>query len=205
MTTVAAHAARYALPTAARASLEAMVATARDDPQLPAKWRETVVDLVEDSLTALELPFVRSATRVADLGSGSGVPGLVLAAALPQASFTLVDRFEHNCAYIRRAAAAMGLANVEVVASYADAWAAEHRGSFDLVVSRNVRPVNVMAPAAALLDAAGGRAIVWSGEKGAKDAEIAAPDAATGLRLVDVLTVQAMAKQRYLFVYEKLG
>ena len=40
---------------------------------------------VADSLSALELPFVAAAARIADLGSGAGWPGLALAAALPDA------------------------------------------------------------------------------------------------------------------------
>ena len=51
---------------------------------------------IADSLSGLELPAVRDARRVADLGAGAGFPGLVLAAALPDAHVALVERTPHT-------------------------------------------------------------------------------------------------------------
>src|SRR5436190_6024266 len=46
---------------------------------------------VADSLTGLEIPDLQAAPRIADVGSGAGFPGLVLAVALPKATVDLVE------------------------------------------------------------------------------------------------------------------
>ena len=47
---------------------------------------------VADSLTGLEVPELREAHRIADVGAGAGFPGLVLAVALPDAQVDLSSR-----------------------------------------------------------------------------------------------------------------
>ena len=64
---------------------------------------EAVGRHVADSLTALQLPFVAAARRVAHLGSGAGWPGLALAAALPDAHVWLVESGIPPCRYLERA------------------------------------------------------------------------------------------------------
>ena len=64
---------------------------------------------IADSLSGLEVPALRSARLIADLGAGGGLPGLVLAAVLPDARVVLVESLKRKCAFIRDAAAAMGL------------------------------------------------------------------------------------------------
>jgi 16S rRNA (guanine527-N7)-methyltransferase len=73
-----------------------------------------------------------------DLGSGAGVPGLVLAHVWPQARITLLDARERRGAWLRAAVAALDLAaRVEVVVGRAETLArSELREAFDLVVAR---------------------------------------------------------------------
>jgi len=82
----------------------------------------------------------RPVVRALDLGSGGGVPGLVLAEALPESRWVLVDRRQRRTDDLRRAVGRLGLADrVEVVCG--DATALGHdaalRGSFDVVVARS--------------------------------------------------------------------
>jgi len=79
---------------------------------------------VADSLSGLELPEVRNARRIADLGAGAGFPGLVLAAALPHARVALVESVGRKCAWLQHATDVMGLANAEVVHARAEEWPA---------------------------------------------------------------------------------
>ena len=51
---------------------------------------------------------------IADIGSGGGLPGIPLAAALPQYNFTLIERMSKRCAFLENAAAILGLRNVQV-------------------------------------------------------------------------------------------
>src|SRR5207244_4805958 len=77
---------------------------------------------IADSLSGLEVPAVREARRIADLGAGAGFPGLVLAAALPDAHVALVESAGRKCAWLERAIAAMGLVNAQAVNVRAEAW-----------------------------------------------------------------------------------
>ncbi|MGH9005022.1 MAG: RsmG family class I SAM-dependent methyltransferase, partial [Acidimicrobiia bacterium] len=80
------------------------------------------------------------AGRVLDLGSGGGVPGLVLAHELPALRIVLVDAAVRRCRFLREAIADVGLTGqVEVVEERAET-AARHptlRGAFDVVVARS--------------------------------------------------------------------
>ena len=97
-----------------------------------------------DSLVALDLPAVRAARRVADLGSGGGFPGLALAIALPAAHVALVESVGRKCAFLATAVGELGLGNVEVVNARAEAWP-EGIGAQDLVVARALAPLPVLA------------------------------------------------------------
>jgi len=95
---------------------------------------------------------------VADIGSGGGFPGLVLAAALPQHSFTLIEATGKKCAFLADAAAAMGLTNVKVETLRAEeaGRAAHLRAAFDAVTARAVAALNVLAEYALPLLKVGG-------------------------------------------------
>jgi 16S rRNA (guanine527-N7)-methyltransferase len=69
---------------------------------------------------------------VLDVGSGGGLPGLIFAIMLPQVFFVCVDSVGKKTAFVRQAAAALRLANVEAVHSRIEAMA----GAFDIVASR---------------------------------------------------------------------
>src|SRR5690348_3346033 len=70
---------------------------------------------VADSLTGLEVSGLREAGRIADIGSGAGFPGLVLAVALPQARVDLIESVGRKCAFMERAIAAAGIENARVI------------------------------------------------------------------------------------------
>ena len=60
---------------------------------------------VADSLAGLDVEPLAAAGRIADIGSGAGFPGVVLAAALPSSRVELVESVERKCRFIRRALA----------------------------------------------------------------------------------------------------
>jgi 16S rRNA (guanine527-N7)-methyltransferase len=83
-----------------------------------------------------------------DLGSGGGVPGLVLAARWPEHSGILLDSSQRRTAFLRRAVIALGWApRVSVVEGRAESLARDPalRGRFRLVVSRSFAPPAVTA------------------------------------------------------------
>lgn len=135
------------------------------------------IDLhIADSLAGLEVAEVRTARLVADLGAGAGPPGLVLAAVLPCARMVLVEAASRKCAFLRSAAAAMGLANTEVICARAEEWH-EGVGRCDVVCARALAALPVLCEYAAPLLRDAGVLVAWKGavsEAEAADARAAA-------------------------------
>jgi len=99
---------------------------------------------VLDSLSVL--PHLGDARRVADVGSGGGLPGLPLAIVCPSLSFTLIEATGKKARFLERAVEALGLDNVEVAGERAET--AGHRPRYrqrhDVAVARAVGPMRVM-------------------------------------------------------------
>jgi 16S rRNA (guanine527-N7)-methyltransferase len=78
-------------------------------------------ELLLDSTVLLPwLAGLAAGTRVADFGTGMGIPALLLAAARPDLQVLAVDRSKKKLAFVRQAALELGLANVEIVAGEAE-------------------------------------------------------------------------------------
>jgi 16S rRNA (guanine527-N7)-methyltransferase len=98
------------------------------------------------------LPLLHGRGRILDLGSGGGLPGLVLALALPSAEFVLLDGNERRCRFLERSVEALGLAErVRVAHGRAEELARDPglRGTFDTVVARSFGPPAATAECAA--------------------------------------------------------
>jgi 16S rRNA (guanine527-N7)-methyltransferase len=70
--------------------------------------------------------------RMADIGSGGGLPGLILAIARPELSVTLIERDQRKCAFLTQAALSLGLRQVRVI----NKDIAQIAETFDLVTAR---------------------------------------------------------------------
>jgi 16S rRNA (guanine527-N7)-methyltransferase len=116
-----------------------------------------------DALAALPL-LPSDPARAVDLGSGGGVPGIVLAIARPQVHWTLVDSVGKKADALRSFVAGLGLANVEVVVSRAELLGrGPLRESFDLVTARALASLPVLAEYALPLLRVGGSLVAWKG------------------------------------------
>lgn len=73
--------------------------------------------------------------RLLDVGSGAGLPGIVLAALMPEIGVTCIDAVGKKAAFVRQAAGELGLANLQAVHARVEDWPGAS-GGFDLVVSR---------------------------------------------------------------------
>jgi 16S rRNA (guanine527-N7)-methyltransferase len=94
--------------------------------------KEIVVQHVLDSLSVL--PHLPATELLADVGSGSGAPGLPIAIARPQWQVTLNEASGKKAAFLRQAAIELALPNVVVHEGRAEAWQPARR--FDVVISR---------------------------------------------------------------------
>lgn len=201
---------RYALPSAMPSQLAALLAALDTDPHAPTTVRapaEALQTHLADSLVALELESVRDATRIADLGAGAGFPGLPLAVALPAAEVALIESVARKCAFIRAAADAAELTNVEVIADRAESWSAGV-GTRDLVTARALAPLAVLAEYAAPLLREGGALVAWKGrrdEQEERDAAAAAQELGLSLEEVRAVRPYPGAEHRHLHVLRKVA
>lgn len=121
---------------------------------------------VTDSLTGLELPEVRQAHRIADLGAGAGFPGLVLAVALPAAEVGLIESVGRKCEFMRRAIEVAGITNARVLNQRSEDLArGEGRELYDLVTARAVGRLSTLAELASPLLKPNGTLVAWKGKR----------------------------------------
>jgi 16S rRNA (guanine527-N7)-methyltransferase len=168
---VAALAARYELPDLARRQLMALLECVAADPEAPTTVTDRggiLRDHLADSLVALQLPEVRDATAIADLGAGAGFPGLPLAIALPGAQVSLVESNGRKCTFVAAAIQAAGVSNAAAVHARAESWP-DGLGACDLVTARALAPLAVVAEYAAPLLSVGGSMVAWRGRRDAED------------------------------------
>jgi 16S rRNA (guanine527-N7)-methyltransferase len=207
---LAALAARHRLDPSTTRQLGALLEALGADPHAPTTVREPRAALdthVADALVALELPEVRAAAAIADLGAGAGFPGLVLAAALPQATVALVESNARKCEFIRAAADAAGLTNAWAVPERAESWV-EGRCAHDLVTARALAPLGVIAEYAAPLLRIDGVLVAWKGRRDADEertAAAAASELGLAVETVHPVVPYAGAAHRHLHVLRKLA
>lgn len=148
-----------------------------------------------DSLVLL--PFVRGS--LVDAGSGAGLPGLPLAIAKPDLAVTLLDANGKKTRFLRHALRQLGLKNVDVAESRAEAY--RPAAPFGQVASRAFGSLREFLDATATLGAPDGQ---WLAMKGKLDpAEL--KDLPPGFRIMDTprLAVPGLAEDRHLVIVSR--
>ncbi len=164
---------------------------------------------VADSLTGLEFPALAKADRIADIGSGAGFPGLVLAVALPAARVDLIESVSRKCEFIQRAIDAAGITNATVLNARSEELATgDRRDSYDAVTARAVGRLSTLAELASPLLREDGVLIAWKGKRN-PDEEHQLENAAEQLamRPEQILHVGPFAgsEHRHLHLVRKVG
>ncbi|UQX11027.1 16S rRNA (guanine(527)-N(7))-methyltransferase RsmG [Candidatus Mycobacterium methanotrophicum] len=107
--------------------------------------------------------------RIADIGSGAGLPGLALAIALPGLHVVLIESLLRRTEYLAMAVAELGL-DAEVVRGRAEnAAVRESVGEFDAVTSRAVAALDKVTRWSMPLLRPGGRMLAIKGERAADE------------------------------------
>ncbi len=187
---------------------------ALDAAWLPAREAGVLGSATTEAVIAHAAGYLPAACRVEDefsgidLGTGAGVPGVVLAALRPRSNWTLVDASERRCHLAAAAVHALGLdERVEVVHARVDDLAADaaHRNGYDLVVARSFGPASEVAECGLPLRANHGHLVVsvteatlrqWTGASSRLGVTVQVQRGADGARFA-VIQSDAPAPERW--------
>lgn len=123
--------------------------------------RDRSQQLTKHLLDSLSVIQHLHGSRVIDIGTGAGFPGLPLAIALPEMHFTLLDSTAKKLKFIDHVCALAAIENVETVHSRAEAFQPKYR--YDVVISRAVGAVDTFVKWAGHLCVGGGRLLAMKG------------------------------------------
>lgn len=200
------------LPAAAQDSLGRLVALLAGDPRAPSSVRDPAEAWrvhVADSLAGLEFDQLGGAETIADVGSGAGLPGLVLAVALPEATVDLIESVSRKCEFMRRALEVTGIVNASVVCERAEVLAAgKGREAYDAVTARAVGRLSTIAELASPLLRDRGVLVAWKGRRDAgEEAELERAAPALAIEPLEIRHVgpYAGSRHRHLHLMRKRG
>lgn len=164
---------------------------------------------VEDSLTGLDVPELRAAGRIADIGAGAGFPGLVLAVALPTARIDLIESVGRKCEFMRRAIEAAGIANATVLNCRSEELGAgAGRNAYNAVTARAVGRLSTLAELASPLLKPNGALVAWKGKRDEEEeAQLQRASESLAMHQETVLSVgdRAGSEHRHLHIIRKAG
>jgi 16S rRNA (guanine527-N7)-methyltransferase len=154
--------------------------------------------------------LVPAACSVVDLGSGAGLPGIVLAMLRPESRVTLLEPMARRAVFLQECVSALSLGNVEVVRGRAEEFAGKLAA--DVVTSRAVAPLEKLAGLSIGLARPGGRVLAMKGSSAAAelararpvlarlgigDARVVTVASATGIITATLVTFTASAASRH--------
>lgn len=140
-------------------------------------WERHIVE------SATVAPLLGRPKNLIDVGSGGGLPGMVLAICRPDIQVTLLEATSKKARFLELTREKLALQNVQVVCDRAETAAAKGsklRESFDIVTARAVAPLCVLLELTVPFARVGGSVLAIKGEKAAQELE----DASRALRLL---------------------
>jgi 16S rRNA (guanine527-N7)-methyltransferase len=165
--------------------------------------RQMLIQHILDSLAII--PFITRRTgpqSALDVGSGGGLPGIVMAIVLPDWQVTLNDIVHKKTAFQSQAKLQLGLTNLSVVIGRVENLhpGVEVPGLFDVIVSRAFAELSDFVTLARHLVAGNGR--IWAMKGIRPDAEIARLPADTKVCCIERLRVPMLDAERHLIEIE---
>jgi 16S rRNA (guanine527-N7)-methyltransferase len=123
--------------------------------EMPKLWTRHILN------SAVVAELVEPGNKVADIGSGAGLPGIPMAIAQPEAMFTLIEPMERRSNWLVEQVEALGLTNVRVLRARAE----EVGEAFDIVTARAVSALPKLLRMTVPLTRHGGEIIALKGSK----------------------------------------
>lgn len=125
--------------------------------EVPRLWRRHILN------SAAVVPFLPKAGTVADVGSGAGLPGIVMAIMRPELDFTLIEPMERRVAWLTEVVEEIGLDNVHIAHKRAEELHESHH--FTVVTARAVAAMEKLLRFTMPLVEKGGRLLALKGER----------------------------------------
>ncbi|CAB3739207.1 Ribosomal RNA small subunit methyltransferase G [Paraburkholderia sediminicola] len=160
--------------------------------------RQMLIQHILDSLSIVPHLATRGASSVLDVGSGGGLPGIVLAIVLPEWTVTVNDIVHKKTAFQAQAKAELGLANLSVVTGRVESLqpGAEVPAKFDVIVSRAFAELADFVTLARHLVAEQGA--IWAMKGVRPDGEIERLPAGAHVEQIIRLNVPSLEAERHL-------
>lgn len=150
----------------------------------PRLWNRHILN------SAIAAPLFPTGGRVADVGSGAGLPGLVLAIARPDVEWVLIEPMERRVAWLNEQQRELGLDNVEVIRGRGEEW--KQGPVLDAVTARAVSALRTLIPVTAPLLRSSGELILLKGANA--ENEIAAAEKAIRMYKLNDVRVEIVGE-----------
>lgn len=163
-----------------------------------------------DCLLLLKVDYVKEARSIVDVGTGGGVPGMVLAITMEDTEFVLVDSVRKKIRFLDIVIEELGLKNVKTIHARSEDLARDpkYRDSFDLCLSRAVASLDTLAEYCLPLVKKCGHFISMKGSKAGEELR----EAENAIRLLSAKTIDKIDyslteddHQRSLIIIEKIN
>lgn len=131
--------------------------------EVPRIWERHVLN------SAALVPYLPATGSVADIGSGAGLPGVVVAVMRPELEVMLIEPMERRTTWLTEVVAELGLRNVQVKRGRAE----EYHGAFeaDVVTSRAVAALSKLVRMSMPLVRVGGEMVILKGRSVTEEVE----------------------------------
>ena len=194
----------HALPLAEQfADLLTQEATVRGligPREVPRLWERHLLNC------AVITELMPAESTVCDVGSGAGLPGIVLAIRRPDLQITLLEPLLRRTTFLELAVSTMGLTNVHVQRGRAEEL--KGKAVFDVVTSRAVAPLDRLAGWSLPLVRPGGRMLAMKGSTAADEVRAAASAIARlggGVPTIEHLAQATLAESVTVVAIGKVG
>lgn len=127
--------------------------------------KDTIEKHFIDSLTVLKTGLITNESKLIDVGTGAGFPGLVLAMAVNNIQVTLLDSQQKRLSFLEQVCKAAEVENVKLIHARAEDGSRKEalREKFDYATARALAPLNVLCEYLLPFVKTGGYALCWKG------------------------------------------
>lgn len=100
---------------------------------------------------------------ICDVGSGAGIPGIILKICFPKLQLTIVEANIKKCQFLKTVVNELKLVDVYIVNQRAEIFAHQYRETFDIVTARALAPLNILGELCLALVKVDGLFVVYKG------------------------------------------